>query len=178
MARTERSERHRGLKRFIIFLVACLAWLLVGVAGAYFTGQAQVAENNIRSGIVAVSTEPTSAALDIDPLAPGETVVKPLTVINTGNLSARVTLSGAKKAGITDFYEALHCKVTFEALTIYDGPLSGLRTSQMDIKPGARLPLQIAISLPASAGNDLMGDYVKMTLYVDAEQAHDPAPGL
>jgi hypothetical protein len=170
------TERRRRYKRFLLFCLACLAWLLVGVAGAYFTGQAQVAENVIRAGSVSISTEPTASALSIDSLAPGESVTRPLTVINDGSLRANFVVTGVKKAGITEFYEALTCKVTVQALTLYEGPLTGLRTLALPIKPGERVPLQITVGLPATAGNDLAGDYVKLSLYVDAEQAHDPAP--
>src|SRR5450759_1375356 len=99
------------MKKFVTFVLTSLAVLTVGAAGAYFTSQAQVAENTIKAGTVAVSTEPTSAAISIDALAPGSTASKTLTVVNDGNLPESIVVTGAKKAGTTAFYEALTVRV-------------------------------------------------------------------
>ncbi len=34
------------------------------------------------------------------------------------------------------------------------------------------MQFQFAVGLPATAGNELAGDYAKLTLYVDAEQVN------
>ncbi|MDP2182391.1 MAG: TasA family protein [Actinomycetota bacterium] len=158
------------MKRTTIAAAFAVCALCLVAAGAYFSGQAQVPENMIRAGSVDVSTEPTSAALSIEGLAPGGTVEKTLTVRNSGSIAETIVVTGAKKLGITDFYEALVCTVTHEGSVIYAGPMSGLRTAPVAIQPGARANLRVSVGLPATAGNDLEGDYVKMTLYVDAEQ--------
>lgn len=155
-----------------MFVMACYAVLTVGAAGAYFTSQSQTADNVIRAGTVAISTEPTSAAINIDTMAPGATITQPMTVVNSGNLPVSIVVTAAKKAGITEFYEALTCRVIADGTAVYDGPLSGLRTSPLQMSPGMRTQLQFAIGLPASAGNELAGDYAKLTLYVDAEQVN------
>lgn len=158
--------------KVLLVIGALTATLMFGAAGAYFTGQAQVPENMIRAGAVGISTEPTSSALTIDALAPGATVTKPLTVVNTGDLPVSYVVSAAKKAGITDFYDALTCRVTADGLAVYDGPISTMRTSPLTVAAGSRAQLQFSVGLPADAGNDLAGDYAKLTLYVDAEQVH------
>jgi len=157
-----------------IYLLACAAVLAVclGTAGAYFTGETMVQDNIITAGTVAISAEPTSAALSVDSLAPGRTISKPLTVVNDGTLPCTVVVTGAKKAGITDFYESLTCTVTHRGSVVYSGPMTALRTAPVTLDVGAREDLALAIALPAEADNDLAGDYVKMTLYVDAEQVH------
>lgn len=160
------------MKRIVLFVVSCFTVLTIGAAGAYFTGQAQVAENVIRAGSVAISTEPTAAAISIDALAPGTTATKPLTVVNTGDLPVNAVITCAKKAGITDFYDALTCRVSADGVAVYEGPLSTMRTTPLAIAAGARTQLQFSIGIPAEAGNELAGDYAKLTLYVDAEQAH------
>jgi hypothetical protein len=121
---------------------------------------------------VAISTEPTSSAINIDALAPGATVTQPMTVVNSGNLPVSIVVTAAKKAGITEFYEALTCRVIADGAALYDGPLSGLRTAPLQMSPGARAQFQFGIGLPATAGNELAGDYAKLTLYVDAEQVN------
>ncbi len=151
--------------------VAALA-LGMGATGAYFTAKTQVADNTIRAGRVAVSAEPTSAALSIDSIAPGASVVRTMSVLNDGNLPIDYVVTGAKRAGITEFYESLTCTVTVDNREVFAGPISALRTTPVAVAPGARSQMQFAVGLPGSAGNTLAGDYVRMTLYVDAEQVH------
>ena len=158
--------------KVLLVIGALVATLMFGAAGAYFTGQAQVSENMIRAGSVAISTEPTSAALSIDALAPGATITKPLTVVNSGDLPVNCIITAAKKAGITEFYDALTCRVLADGALVYDGALSTLRTTPVALGAGSRAQLQFSVGIPASAGNELAGDYTKITVYVDAEQAH------
>lgn len=160
------------MKRFVLLVVGCFTVLTMGAAGAYFTSQAQVPENLIRAGAVAISTEPTSAAISMDALAPGVTVTKPVTVVNTGDLPLNFIITAAKKAGITEFYEALQCRVTSDGTLLYEGPVTALRTTPVGLSAGARTQVQVTMTVPATAGNELAGDYVKLTLYVDAEQVH------
>jgi hypothetical protein len=158
--------------KVLLVVGSLLAALMFGAAGAYFTGQAQVPENTIKAGAVAISTEPTSSALTIDALAPGTTVTKPLTVVNTGDLPVSYVVTAAKKAGITEFYDALTVHVAADGVSLYDGPLLTMRTTPLTLAAGSRTQLQFSVGIPATAGNELAGDYAKMTLYVDAEQVH------
>jgi hypothetical protein len=160
------------LRRIVyLFVGACLA-LGVGLAGAYFTARVEVADSMIKAGSVAVSAEPTSAALSIPALAPGSTVTKTVTVANSGSLPVTVVCSAAKKAGITDFYDALTCRVTAEGELLYEGPLASMTTTALPVPASGRAQLEFAVGLPESVGNDLAGDYAKVSLYIDAEQAH------
>jgi predicted ribosomally synthesized peptide with SipW-like signal peptide len=158
------------MKRLMFVALVLVGGLMVGSASAYFTAQAQVPENVIRAGTFAVSTEPTSSAISIDSLAPGVSISKPLTVVNDGILPAQFVITAAKKAGITEFYDALSVRVTSEGTQLYDGTMLALRTTPLTVAPGARKQIDFAVSLPSTAGNELSGDYAKLTLYVDAEQ--------
>jgi len=160
------------LRRLTTTLIGALLALSVGAAGAYFTAQLQVPDSVIRGGTVAVSSEPTTAPLAIDALAPGTTAVRPMTVINDGTLPADIVVTPSKKAGITEFYEALTCRVTCGGVELYNGPMATMRTAAIRLAPGARGELRFEVGLPADAGNALAADYVKLSLYVDAEQAH------
>lgn len=160
------------MKRLLVYAAVIAAALSVGGARAYFTAQTEMKDSLITAGTVAVSVEPTSAALTIDALAPGETVTRTVEVRNTGSLAVDAITTAAKKAGITDFWMALQCRVTCAGTEIYAGPLSAMRTTSIRIPAGGSVTLGYAISLPASAGNELQGDYVRASLYVDAEQAH------
>jgi len=159
-------------KRLMLTATGALLALSIGAAGAYFTAQVQVADSVIRAGNVAVSTEPTVAPLSIDSLAPGSVAVRPLTVLNDGSLPVDVVVTSSKKAGITEFYEALTCRASCGGTEVYNGPLSTMRTAPLRLAPGARGEMRFEVGLPASAGNTLADDYVKLSLYVDAEQAH------
>ncbi len=160
------------VKRFLLWTVAGLAVLAIGSAGAYFTAQAKVPDNVVQVGTVSVSTEPSSAALSIDGLAPGATVTRSLAVINDGKMPASVVVTATKTAGITALWEALTVRVTCEGRALYNGPLSTLALAPLSMPEGSRSQLDFAIGLPGTAGNDLQGDYVKFTLYVNAEQVH------
>lgn len=160
------------IKHVLTTLTGAALALSIGAAGAYFTAQVQVADSMIRSGTVAVSAEPTSAPLAIDALAPGATEVRTLSVLNDGSLPSDIIVTPSKKAGITEFYNALTCRVTCGGAELYDGPLSAMRTTPVRIAPGARAEMRYEVGLPATVGNTLANDYVKLSLYVDAEQAH------
>lgn len=152
--------------------LGALLALTIGVATAYFTTQVQVADSVIKAGAVSISTEPTVAPLSIDALAPGATAIRSMSVLNDGTLSSDVVVTASKKMGITDFYEALTCRVTCDGVELYSGTLSAMRTAPIRLAPGSRGEMRFEISLPPETGNDLTGDYVKLSLYVDAEQSH------
>jgi hypothetical protein len=167
----------RDYLRPIVFIVVSpvlgmLLALSVGVAGAYFTARVEVADSMIKAGSVVISAEPTSAALSIPSLAPGTSQSRPLTVVNDGSLPVTVVVKAVKKAGITDFYNALTCKVTCDGALLYDGALASLQTTPAPLPAGARTTLQFEVGLPDGSGNDLAGDYAKVSLLVDAEQQH------
>lgn len=160
------------IKRMLFAIVGACAAIAVGAAGAYFAAQVQVPESVIRAGSVAISTLPTSAPLAIDALAPGATETRPMSVVNDGSLPVDVVATASKKAGITEFYDALNCRVSCAGTSVYEGPLAKLRTAPLRIAPGARGELRFEVSLPATATDSLAGDYAKVSLYIDAEQAH------
>lgn len=160
------------LKTLLYSALGAIAALSIGAAAAYFTMQVQVPDSVIRAGSVAISTEPTSAPLSIESLAPGGTSIRSVSVLNSGSLPVDVIVTAAKKAGITDFYNALTCRVSNAESLLYDGPMSTLQTVPLRLPAGTRGDLRFEVGLPAEAGNDLADDYAKVSLYVDAEQAH------
>lgn len=160
------------MKRLLVVAAVLAAVLSVGGAGAYFTAQTEVKDNLIQAGTVTMSVEPTSAALNIAGIAPGETVTRTIEIRNSGALTFDAVTTAAKKAGITAFWSALTCRVTSDGVVLYDGPLSGLKTAPVRVPAGRTVTLSYAIGLPSAVGNDLMGDYVRASVYIDAEQAH------
>lgn len=159
------------IKRVLLTAMGALTALSVGAAGAYFTAQIQVADSVIKAGAVAISAEPTSAALSIDALAPGGSQVRSLAIVNTGNLPSDVVVTPSKKAGTTALYSALACTVTCGGAELYAGPFAQMRTQPLRMAPGSRGDLKFEVGMPGDVGNDLAGEYVKVSLYLDAEQA-------
>jgi hypothetical protein len=159
-------------RRALFAAMGALAALAVGAAGAYFTAQVQVPDSMIRAGSVAISTLPTSAPLAIDALAPGATATRPMSVVNDGTLASDIIVTAKKSSGITEFYDSLACTVTCGDAPLYAGPLSAMRTVPLRLSPGARGELKFEVGIPSDAGNSLAQDYAKVSLYVDAEQAH------
>lgn len=159
-------------KRILLAAIGALTAISVGAAGAYFTAQVQVADSVIRAGSVAISTVPTTAPLAIDALAPGATASRTMTVVNDGSLPSDIVLSVQKKSGITDFYNALTAHVSCADTTLYDGPMSAMQTTPLRLAPGARGDVRFDVGLPADATNSLSQSYAKVSVYVDAEQAH------
>jgi len=159
------------MRRAVVW--ACVMALAgsVGFAGAYFTAQTSVPENVISAGTVAVTATPDTGAISMENLAPGEPSSRVLTVTNTGSLPVDVSVTEAKRAGITEFYNALTCSVSSAGQPVYQGALAGMQTAPVRLAPGGSAELEFAVTVPAEAGNTLKGDYVKLTLYVDAAQA-------
>jgi hypothetical protein len=60
--------------------------------------------------------------------------------------------------------------VAADGASVYEGPLATMRTAPLLLGAGSRAQLQISVGIPADAGNELAGDYTKVTLYIDAEQ--------
>jgi hypothetical protein len=150
--------------------VAVTMMLGAGLTGAYFTGQTKVADNLVKAGSVAVSTEPTTAALSIPSLSPGGVTQRPLTVVNDGSLPVDLTVTAAKSTGITALWDALTVKADGPAGALYEGSLAAMKTTPLRLEPGQRAQIVFGVGLPAAVGNDLAGDYVKFTVVVDAEQ--------
>lgn len=159
-------------RRILFAAVGAIAAISIGAAGAYFTAEVQVADSTIHAGSVAISTVPTTAPLAIDALAPGTTATRNMTVVNDGSLPSDVVLSIQKKAGITDFYNALTVHVTSGDTVLYDGLMSAMKTTPVTLSPGARGDFRFDVGLPPEATNSLAQSYAKVSVYVDAEQTH------
>lgn len=76
----------------LLILVGLLATLSL-FAAAYLTAQVSVANNQFTNGTVALTTSPTSALITYSNLAPGDQVIAPLQVSNTGSLDVRYAMT-------------------------------------------------------------------------------------
>ncbi len=157
----------------VLALAAVVAVVLsVGGARAYFTAETEVRDNVITAGTVAVSVEPSAAALSMDPVAPGQTTTRTVSVTNTGLLPVDAVTTMEKKAGYVALWNVMGCRVVCEGTELYAGPASAMRTAAVRIDPGVTKVLEYGITLSPECDNDVQGDYVRTTLYVNAEQAY------
>ncbi|MBN2839486.1 MAG: hypothetical protein JXP37_00815 [Coriobacteriia bacterium] len=158
------------MKRLLTYAAIIATMLSIGGARAYFTAQTEVKDNMITAGTLSMSVEPTSSALSVEGLIPGETINRTIEVRNSGTVDCEAVTSAAKKAGITDFWTALQCRAVCDGVELYDGPLSTLKTAPVRVDAGSAVQITYAVGLPSTVGNDLQGDYVRASVYVDAEQ--------
>lgn len=158
------------MRRMVVLASAMALAGSIGFAGAFFTAQTSIPDNVIRAGTISVAAAPVSEAISVENLAPGQSQSRTLTLTNTGSLPVDVTVTESKKAGITEFYNALNCTASSGGKAIYDGALAGMATAPVRIDPGQTAELEFAVSIPAAGGNTLAGDYVRLTLYVDSTQ--------
>ncbi len=159
------------MKRIVLLICVALCASGIGFAGAYFTAQQSIPDNVIRAGTVAVAAAPASEAISMENLAPGTPQSRTLSATNTGSLPVAVSVTGAKSAGITAFYNVLECTVTAGGTAVYNGLLSELATTPVPLAPGESTELEFAVLIPPDAPNSLAADYVRLTLYVNAEQS-------
>lgn len=159
------------MRKVVFGVVGAILAMSMGAAGAYYTAQVRVPDNMIRAGGVEFSTEPTSSAISIDAMGPGMTESRQLALINTGTLAADAIITPTKSAGITNLYNDLTCKVTCGTTVLYDGQLATLSTTPLRLAPAARADLRFDVGLPLTV-ESRPGDYVKITLNIDGEQAH------
>ena len=88
----------RGRKRRIagsLAVVAIAATSLTALSsGAWFTDSDTIPNNSFSTGEVKIDATPDSAVLTLANMAPGDTVVAPITVKNTGSLAETYTVTG------------------------------------------------------------------------------------
>lgn len=156
-------------------LALCVVTLFV-VAGtyAYFTASTATTSNLFQTGTVTIGTEPTTAAFNVQSLAPGKTEEATIRVKNGGNLDFSYRISAEKKKGYTTVYNALTARITdvSDGAVLYDGLLSQLAAGPVPLSAGGSHQLRFAVGLPAETGNDLQGDSCTVDFVFDAEQVH------
>jgi len=158
------------MKKLWVCLSGAALVVCVGFASAYFNAQISVPENVIQAGSVSVASVPASSAVSAENIAPGALVSRQFTVRNTGTLPSNVVVTGARRSGITAFYDALLVRVSDGTRVIYEGKLNALRTTPVKIAAGDSANLVFDMTLPADAPDSMMGDHVNLTLHINAEQ--------
>lgn len=156
-------------------LALCVVTLFA-VAGtyAYFTTSTATTSNLFQTGTITIGTEPTSAAFNVQDLAPGRTEAATIRVQNGGNLDLDYRIAAEKKKGYAAIYNALTACITDTAdgAVLYNGLLSQMAAGPVVLPAGQQDELEFRVGLPTESGNDLQGNYCSVDFTFDAEQSH------
>jgi hypothetical protein len=124
------------MRRFLAAVGSVLvAAALAAGSGANFQSSSANAGNLIKAGVVSItSTKNGSAVLNVSALAPGHSVYDTVTIQNSGDLSANITLSAGNLVD-TPASPALSNKVdlkiedTTASTTLYNGKLGAFTSA-------------------------------------------------
>lgn len=196
----------RGDRRRLILALIVVAIALVGVTsavtGAFFTDTKSISGNTFTTGTVKLGVGPTSAAITVGNMAPGDTVTAPITVDNNGSLSERYSVVSTTDAADANFLAA-QLQMTIKSgtgtcttggftaygTTIYNqgvlgsvagtkvigNPAQGQDAGDRVLAPTNSETLCVQVTLPTSTGNAYQGDTTTATLKFDSEQtANNP----
>lgn len=125
--------------------------------------------------ILAISTDRgATAVVNVADLVPGDSMVRTITVQNSGSLAFRYTVSATATASTilwTDTSDGLQLLIeTTGGSPLYAGPLSGLAAmpGPTTLAPGTTETLRYTVGFPASAPNSFQGLLQDLTLVFDA----------
>lgn len=181
-------------KRILAPLAVGAAALTLGgvlTTNALFTDTATLGDNTFTTGVVDISTTPTTSALSATGMAPGQEVVAPITVNNAGSLPLRYaveatatgTLPGLQltiKTGVTTCTTA-GFNATGTAVTTA-APLSatatkavgdrtqGAQAGDRNLNAGVNETYCVKVALPLSADNTSANKTATVAFNFYAEQ--------
>ena len=187
-------------KSLALFVVTGLLATLGLLASAFFTSTVTVSNNTFTTGTLNLTASPTTAALTIGNMAPGDTVTAPITLTNAGSLNLYYAMTSNStnpdsKALAQQMTLAIKASVTtctksgfgLNGTVIYSGTLAnaGFGDPDFDVVgwplPGDRSLTAAATevlcfqaTLPASTGNTYQGATTTTTFTFDAVQAALP----
>jgi hypothetical protein len=166
-------------------------------SGAIFTDSQVLASNSFSAGTVEISTNPTSAAISLANMAPGNVVTGPLTVSNDGSLQHRYAMTSLTlentlaaqlemtiKSGVTTcdnsgfgtdgtvIYGPADLGSTSEAPILGD-ITQGTQTGDRTLAAAASEILCVQVSLPSTTGNSFQGTSTSATFNFYAEQTEN-----
>lgn len=192
-AAVPRRERGRLAVALAVVVVAVFGLTTV-VTGAFFTDTQSVSGNTFSTGSVTLGVSPSTTALTLTSMAPGDVVTAPLTVSNTGTLAERYSvlstttdsalaaqLSTTVKTGVstcttagfaasgTTAYGPAALGSTTGTKLIGDAA-QGAQTGDRTLAAGASEVLCVQVQLPTSTGNTFQSKTTTATLRFDSEQ--------
>lgn len=181
--------------------LAAVALSVVALAstatGAYFTDSDAVGANQFATGTVDLATSPTTNAVSMSNMAPGDVKYGSITVSNSGSLQLRYALKSATtedvlaaQLALTIWAEAAEttvdgsCSTTVPATTLYGAgalgsvagtqlfgnPSTGSQAGDRTLAASTNEMLCLKVALPSSTGNTFENLTTTATLTFDSEQ--------
>jgi spore coat-associated protein N len=195
-----RKADRRRLGAGILVVALAFVGLSTLTTGALFTDTKTVTGNEFVTGTVILDRTPTTAAVTLNPMAPGDVVTAPLNVQNVGSLAFRYNMSSTTtgsatlngqldmtvKTGVasctTANFGASGTVVYGPAdlgsaggTAIFGNPAAGADAGDRTLAAGANEDLCIQVSLPLSTGNAFQNLTTDATFTFNAEQvANNP----
>ena len=181
------------LRKSLMLLVAAGLLAMLGLAAsALFTSQATVTGNSFTTGSLVLTASPTSAAITLSNMAPGDKVTAPITLSNDGTLDLRYAMASSStntdnknlngqlvlsiKSGVTD---CTNTGFSGSGTSVFSGSLSaaqfgdpatGQQAGDRALSAGANEVLCFNASLPVDTGNAFQNAATTATFTFDAEQ--------
>ncbi len=192
-----RHETRRLLLGLGILGVSVLGFSSIAT-GAFFTDSAAVASNAFTTGTVKIGATPTSAALTLPNMAPGDTITAPLTVSNSGTLAQRYAVLSTSdaadknvlaaqlkltiKAGVTTCTTAAFAATgtavygagvigSTTGTKVIGDSATGAQSGDRTLAAGASEVLCAQVTLPGSTDNTFQGKTTTATFTFNAEQS-------
>ncbi len=198
----EQTDQNRKRRSRLLVLLAIAGLSMVslgsGIASlAVFTSGATVPDNSFTAGTVVLGTNPTSALITYDNMAPGDQVTAPLTVSNTGTLELRyaattvatdadgkglaaalvltvlrntTTCTSSGYTGGTAIYGPSVLGPVGTAGVLFGDPAAGQQGGDRVLAASANEVLCFHASLPLATGDGLQGSTTSATFQFYAEQ--------
>lgn len=150
------------------------------LSGAFFTDEATSPEQRIGTATVSVAadTAESSAPIDVAGFLPGDTATTTLTLDNDGTADVVWDLDVVLTADTDgDLADTLQVTIESDGRAAETMSLAAWATDTTErLTPqtaGASQELDITVSLPTSAGNELQGTLAAFTLDFTAQQARN-----
>jgi len=192
--RTEKPRRHAILS--LVLVAVSLLGLTAVTTGALFTDTAVAGGNQFVTGTVKIGTTPTLLPVTVSAMAPGDELVGPVQVDNTGTLEERYSMTAKTDDAASDLLagQLVYTVKTgvstctsagFDATgsVLYTGPLAstaginilgdpaqGQQNGDRVLAAGAHDGLCMRIALPKSTGNAYQNQTANVTVTINAEQ--------
>jgi hypothetical protein len=165
----------------VLFAAGFLAVVPPALTQAVFSSARALPANGFTTATVRLSATPSTAAVALDGMSPGDETVGRATVFNDGTARLRYRMR-ASVAGSRALAEALVLSIKsgvsdcslegFDAggEPLYRGPLSAGAMEDRTLDPASGETLCLRVSLPMAGSNALQASIATATFTFDAEQ--------
>jgi hypothetical protein len=152
-----------------MILVCGLAWR----AQARWSTTVSIKNNNVRTGSVSLTVNPSESWLSIDGLMPSQQIERLVSITNTGSAPVSLSLTAKKSAGYTAVMTNLNCLLIDQnGETVFSGKLSELNQSKINpqLDSGSMQQYTVRLSLPEDASAEAANSYANITFELVGEQ--------